>query len=67
MTTLKIDGMSCEHCVRAVSGALEGVPGVETVLEVSLDRGEALLEGNAETAALIAAVEEEGYRAEVVQ
>jgi copper chaperone len=67
MTKLKIDGMSCEHCVRAVSGALEGVPGVETVLEVSLDRGEALLEGNAETAALIAAVEEEGYRAEVVQ
>ncbi len=67
MTKLKIDGMSCEHCVRAVSGALEGVPGVETVLEVSLDRGEALLEGNATTAALIAAVEEEGYRAEVVQ
>lgn len=67
MTKLKIDGMSCEHCVRAVSGALEGVPGVETVLEVSLDRGEALLEGNAETAALIAAVEEEGYRAEVIQ
>ena len=67
MTKLKIDGMSCEHCVRAVSGALEGVPGVETVLEGSLDRGEALLEGNAETAALIAAVEEEGYRAEVVQ
>jgi copper chaperone len=67
MTKLKIDGMSCEHCVRAVSGALEGVPGVETVLEVSLVRGEALLEGNAETAALIAAVEEEGYRAEVVQ
>jgi len=67
MTKLKIDGMSCEHCVRAVSGALEEVPGVETVLEVSLDRGEALLEGNAETAALIAAVEEEGYRAEVVQ
>lgn len=67
MTKLKIDGMSCEHCVRAVSGALEGVPGVETVLEVSLDRGEAIVEGRAETAALIAAVEEEGYRAEVVQ
>jgi copper chaperone len=67
MTKLKIDGMSCEHCVRAVSGALQEVPGVEAVVEVSLDRGEALLEGNAETAALIAAVEEEGYRAEVVQ
>ncbi len=67
MTKLKIDGMSCEHCVRAVSGALEEVPGVDTVVEVSLDRGEAIVEGTAETASLIAAVEEEGYRAEVVQ
>lgn len=67
MTRLKIDGMSCEHCVRAVSGALKEVPGVESIVEVSLDRGEAILEGRAETAALIAAVEEEGYRAEVVE
>ena len=67
MTKLKIDGMSCEHCVRAVSGALEKVPGVETIVEVSLDRGEANVEGSAAAAALIAAVEEEGYRAEVVQ
>ena len=67
MTKLKIDGMSCDHCVRAVSEALRGVPGVETIVEVSLDRGEAILEGSAETAALIAAVEEEGYRAEVVE
>ncbi|MGB5162574.1 MAG: cation transporter [Thermoanaerobaculia bacterium] len=67
MTKLKIDGMSCEHCVRAVSGALQEVPGVETVVEVSLERGEATVEGSAETAALIAAVEEEGYRAEAVE
>lgn len=67
MTKLKIDGMSCEHCVRAVSGALEKVPGVETVVEVSLERGEANVEGSAEAAALIAAVEEEGYSAEVIQ
>lgn len=67
MTKLKIDGMSCEHCVRAVSGALEKVPGVKTVVEVSLERGEANVEGSAEAAALIAAVEEEGYSAEVIQ
>ncbi|MBU2725073.1 heavy-metal-associated domain-containing protein, partial [Acidithiobacillus ferridurans] len=24
---LKITGMTCEHCVRAVTKALEGVPG----------------------------------------
>lgn len=67
MTRLKIDGMSCEHCVRAVSDALKAVPGVATVVEVSLDRGEAIIEGSAETASLIAAVEEEGYRAETVE
>jgi len=67
MTKLKIDGMSCEHCVRAVSGALQEVPGVEAVAEVSLDRGEALIEGSAETALLIEAVEAEGYRAEAVE
>ncbi len=67
MTKLKIDGMSCEHCVRAVSGALQEVPGVEAVVEVSLDRGEALIEGSAETALLIEAVEAEGYRAEAVE
>ena len=67
MTKLKIDGMSCEHCVRAVSGALQEVPGVDSVVEVNLERGEAIVEGSAETASLIAAVEEEGYRAEVVE
>ncbi len=67
MIKLKIDGMSCEHCVRAVSGALQEVPGVEAVVEVSLDRGEALIEGSAETALLIEAVEAEGYRAEAVE
>ena len=67
MVKLKIDGMSCEHCVRAVSGALQEVPGVEAVVEVSLDRGEALIDGSAETALLIEAVEAEGYRAEAVE
>jgi len=67
MTKLKIDGMSCAHCVRAVSNALQQVPGVETVVEVSLDRGEAVVVGSAETASLIEAVEEEGYRAEAVE
>jgi copper chaperone len=48
----------------AVKKALSRVPGVERA-EVSLERGEALVEGNADPKALIQAVEEEGYRAEV--
>jgi copper chaperone CopZ len=27
--SLTIEGMSCGHCVRAVDGALRGIPGVE--------------------------------------
>jgi copper chaperone len=29
--TLKVGGMSCEHCVRAVSGAVGGLAGVANV------------------------------------
>jgi len=63
MTTLKIEGMSCQHCVKAVEQALTGVNGVERVVDVDLDAGEARVEGNADTASLIAAVEDEGYTA----
>ncbi|MDR0380855.1 MAG: cation transporter [Oscillospiraceae bacterium] len=27
-TILRVDGMSCEHCVKAVTGAAKGLPGV---------------------------------------
>ncbi|AEB12924.1 CopZ family metallochaperone [Marinithermus hydrothermalis] len=65
MVKLKIEGMSCNHCVMAVTKALEKVPGVEKVVEVSLERGEAIVEGSPEPTQLIAAVEEEGYQAQV--
>ena len=64
MIKLKVDGMSCDHCVRAVKSALAGVEDVDTVVEVSLERGEAIVEGNPEVSALVAAVAEEGYSAE---
>jgi copper chaperone len=64
MLKLKVEGMTCNHCVMAVKKALSRVPGVERA-EVSLERGEALVEGNADPKALIQAVEAEGYRAEV--
>jgi copper chaperone len=60
---IKIEGMSCNHCVGAVNQALGAVPGVDRVVEVSLEKGEAIVEGSAELAELIAAVEEEGYKA----
>lgn len=62
MLRLKVEGMTCNHCVMAVKKALMKVPGVEKA-EVSLERAEALVEGKADPEALIRAVEEEGYRA----
>jgi len=62
--TLKITGMTCGHCVKAATKALEGVAGVESA-EVTLEPGGAVVKGAADPAALIAAVAEEGYEAEV--
>lgn len=64
--TLSISGMTCGHCVHAVSKALQSVAGVENV-SVNLDAGRASVHGNAELSALIRAVEEEGYKAKAVE
>jgi len=61
-TTLKVSGMTCNHCVMAVSKALAKVPGVEAA-DVSLEKAQAVVKGSAEAQALIAAVKEEGYDA----
>jgi copper chaperone len=61
-TELKIDGMTCGHCVAAVKKALEAVPSVENA-EVSLGEGRASVRGKAPLVELIKAVEEEGYAA----
>lgn len=31
-TVLKVEGMSCEHCVKAVQKAVGALPGVENIL-----------------------------------
>jgi copper chaperone len=59
---LEITGMTCDHCVRAVTEALRSVPGV-TGAKVTLKPGQALVEGSADAADLVAAVLSEGYQA----
>jgi copper chaperone len=61
-TTIKVTGMTCGHCVAAVTKALQKVPGVEAA-DVSLEKAQALVKGNADAQALIAAVKAEGYEA----
>ena len=67
-TTLNIKGMTCGHCVQAVTKALEGVDGVRAA-DVELQPGIARVQHDALRAdvdALKAAVADEGYTAESV-
>ena len=60
MIKLVIDGMSCGHCTAAVEKTLSAIEGVESVA-VSLNPGQALIEGSVDAESLIAVVAEEGY------
>jgi copper chaperone len=64
-TILQVGGMTCEHCVRAVTKTLQAVPGVDDV-SVTLAGGRALVEGTADPQALVHAIEKEGYEANLV-
>jgi len=66
MVKIKIQGMTCHHCVDAVTRALQATPGVTKVIGVDLERGEALVEGTPDPDALTHSVDLAGYRAEVV-
>ena len=60
---LKVDGMTCDHCVRAVTEAISGVNGVSEA-RVDFDAGAATVTGEGvDLAAVVAAVVEEGYEA----
>lgn len=61
--TLKIEGMSCGHCVRHVKDALVKLDGVVSA-EVDLDSKTAILEASDEISdeAIKTAVDEAGYK-----
>ncbi|MDE2514414.1 MAG: heavy-metal-associated domain-containing protein [Rhodospirillales bacterium] len=60
MIELKVSGMTCQHCVHAVTAAVGALPGVRGVA-VDLAAGTVRVEGSPDPAALRAAIEEEGY------
>lgn len=59
-TTLTVTGMSCGHCEQTVEGTLSGVAGV-TRVTADRERDVVTVEGDADTAALVTAIEEAGY------
>ena len=62
----KVTGMTCGHCARAVTRALQALDPQASV-EVDLGKGEVLANGTFAAADAIAAIESEGYAAELLQ
>ncbi len=66
--TLKVTGMSCEHCVRSVTQVLQNTAGVNNAT-VDLKAGRATVdydENKTDPRALANAVMDEGYMAEEI-
>ena len=64
--TLEINGARCAGCVTSIETALRAVPGV-TRADMSLADHSARVEGSADPASLIEAIEAAGYTANVVE
>ena len=62
---LLIEGMSCASCVNRVQNALQHVPGVHQA-RVNLAERSALVTGSAAPQALLSAVTQAGYSAEII-
>lgn len=60
ITRLRIDGMSCQHCVNAVFTALTPVPGIVSA-NVTIGGAEIEHDGRATLDALREAIEVSGY------
>ena len=65
-TVINVKGMSCEHCVRSVTGVVTALPGVSGVT-VNLKAGTVTVKrdpGKADISTIITAIEDQGYEAE---
>ena len=65
MLKLKVEEMSCGHCVKAVTEAANSVSDVGKV-DVDLAGGLVTVSGDPDSAAVIAALEEAGFPAQQV-
>jgi copper chaperone len=62
MTTLRVLGMTCSHCVGFVTDELRALPGVESVeVDLTTGRVELIADRPLDPAAIRAAVEAAGY------
>lgn len=61
-TTYKVSGMTCDHCINAVTNELLAIEGV-TAVEVSLESGDVIVTNSREIplVEIAAAIDEAGY------
>lgn len=57
---LVVDGMTCGHCVRTITGAIRQLDPA-AVVEVDLESGEVSIAGAVELSAAVQAIGDEGY------
>lgn len=62
MITLDVKNMSCQHCVKSVTGAIQALDAAAKV-QVDLQTGKVQVDTRAATDAVVGAVSEAGYPA----
>jgi len=60
MTTIKVQGMKCQHCSGSTQKALEAIDGISNV-QVDLDSGQVSFDGTADMETINAAVSKAGF------
>jgi copper chaperone len=63
MTTVKIKGMRCQHCVGSTSQALEKIQGISDI-KVDLEKGEASYQGDVDIKIVKEAILKIGFEVE---
>ena len=59
-TTYTVPDISCDHCVAAITGAVQPLEGVESV-DVAVESKTVTVEGDFDDAAVRAAIDDAGY------
>jgi copper chaperone len=64
MQVFNVQGMTCAHCVRAVTGAIQGQD-PKAQVQVDLAKGEVKVQSQLEAEQVVGLIEEEGYAAHI--
>ena len=65
MQTFNVQGMTCGHCVRAVTNAIKGEDPAADV-QIDLAKGEVAVQSQLAAEQVIGLIEEEGYTAKAI-